>query len=290
MWIFTEVADWFERKRSHTDKILDKWVEDSRYTQGVMILASTTKAFTTVGAGVVDLLRLGDGVRQGNLRGVGTDALRLVAIFPFGKAAQVLKSTKGVSLAKVIVDTGGPNCFWVASAKAFSQIGHRHKGNLFAGVEDIASALKMSMDKLWKIPNLLAGISYLKKLGANVGKVVRVSTIKDISHLTPYDGSVVMIAVRVMKEGKVIGGHAIYAFRNPVGLVRFMDRTVGRISKSGSRGVYKRIEDIAPMYGASALVPYEAAVINNIFVKSIALDAPKLVIPLLGVVASEDIR
>lgn len=290
MWIFTEVADWFERKRSNTDKILDKWVEDSRYDQGVMILASTTKAFTTVGAGVVDLLRLGDGIQQGNLKGVGTDALRLVAVFPFGRAAKILKSAKGISLAKVIVDTGGPNCFWVASAKAFAQISHRHKGNLFAGVEDIAKALHMSMETLWKIPNLITGISYLRKVGAKVGKVVRVSTSKEIAQITPYDGSVVMIAVRVMKEGKVIGGHAIYSFRNPVGLVRFMDRTVGRISKSGRQGVYKSIEDIAPMYGASAIVPYEAAVINNVFVKSIALDVPKLVVPLLGVVASEDTR
>jgi hypothetical protein len=70
--------------------------------------------------------------------------------------------------------------------------------------------------------------------------------------------------------------------------MRFMDRTVGLITQSGVRGVYTSIEEIAPMYNASALVPYEAAVIRNVFVKSIAEDIPKLVIPLLGVVATED--
>ncbi len=290
MWYFTEVADWFERKRSQSDNILDKWVEDSNYSQGVMIIASTTKGFTTFGAGFVDLLRIGDGIKQDTLKGVGTDALRLIAIFPFGKATQMLKSAKGVSIAKVIIDTGGPNCFWVASAKAFAQISHRHKGNLFASVEDLAKALNMSMDNLWKIPNLFTGISYLKKIGARIGKVMPVSTLKDIAHMLPSDGSVVMIAVNVMKDSKVIGGHAIYAFRNSFRQVRFMDRTVGRVTNSGAQGMYKSIEDIAPMYGASALVPYEAAVIQNVFVKSIAYDGPKLVIPLLGVVATEDVR
>lgn len=290
MWYFTEVADWFEHRRSQTDKILDQWVEDSNYSQGVMVIAATTKAFTTFSAGFVDLLRLGDGVQQGTFKGIGTDALRLIAIFPFGKAAQMTKSAKGISIAKVIVDTGGPNCFWIASAKAFAQISHRYKGNLFASVDDLAKALNMSMDKLWKIPNLLTGISYLQRVGAKVGKVIPVSTMKEITQIIPSDGSVVMLAVKVMKGSKVIGGHAIYAFRNSIGQIRFMDRTVGKVTKSGTQGVYKSIEDIAPMYGATALVPYEAAVIHNVFVKSIAHDAPKLVIPLLGVVATEDAR
>jgi len=231
------------------------------------------------------LLRL---EKEGSLKGAGTDALRLVAIFPVGKAAQMVKSAKGVSIAKLIVDTGGPNCFWVASAKAFAQISNKHKGKLFASVEDLAKALNMSMEKLWKIPNLTTGMSYLQKVGAKIGKVMPVSTLKDITQLLPHNGSVVMIAVNVMKDGKIIGGHAIYAFRTALGKVRFMDRTVGRTTKAGTQGVFKSIDDIAPLYGASALVPYEAAVLQNVFVKSIAHDAPKLVIPLLGEIATED--
>jgi hypothetical protein len=171
-----------------------------------MIMTSTTKAFTTFGAGFVDVLRLGDGVKQGTLGGVGKDVLRLVAIFPFGKTAQLYKSAKGVAIAKVVVDTGGPNCFWIASAKAFAQINHRYKGNIFASVEDLAKALNMSMEKLWKIPNLVAGIEHLQKIGAKVGKVMPVATLQDIAQMVPYNGSVVMLAVRVMKDGKVIVG------------------------------------------------------------------------------------
>lgn len=288
MWYFTEIADWFEGKRKQSDATLDQWVEDSGYSDGVMIVAATTKAFTTFGAGFVDVLRLGDGTTSGTWEGAGRDALRLVAIFPFGKAASLLKSAKGLSLARVVVDTGGPNCFWVASAKAFAQISQKHRGKLLASVEDLAKALGMSMDNLWVIPNLAKGISYLQRLGAKVGTVRAVSAVRDIESMVPFDGSVVMIAVRVVKNGNVIGGHAIYAFRTAVGQIRYMDRTVGSVVRRGTQGVFSSIADIAPLYGASSLVPYEAAVIYNVFVKSIAHDLPKLVIPILGVVATEE--
>jgi hypothetical protein len=178
MWYFTEVADWFEKNRAESDNILDRWVEDSNYNTGVMIAASTTKSLTTFGAGFVDLLRLGDGIKEGTLKGVGTDTLRFVAVFPVGKAASTLKSAKGLSAAKFIVDTGGPNCFWVASAKALRQVGQKYKGRLLIGVEDLANALGMPSNALWVIPNLSTGMSYLRRLGAKTGAITKVTGAK----------------------------------------------------------------------------------------------------------------
>lgn len=283
MWRFTEVADWFEGKRAQSDKILDQWVESSNYSQMVMITAASTKALTTFGAGFVDVLRLGDGIKEGSLSGVGTDALRFIAIFPVGKVASLMKSAKGVASAKLVVDIGGPNCFWVASAKALAQIGHKYRGKLFASVEDLAKALGMNMTALWQIPSLAAGVAHLQKLGAKVGAVKAIAATKDIEKMVPFNGSVVMIAVRVMKGGKVVAGHAVYAFRNTIGQVRYMDRTVGGLTPK----VYKTLSDIAPAYSATALVPYQAAVIHNMFVKSVVHDVPRLVMPILGVIASE---
>ena len=71
MLYFTDIANWFDKNRVETDRILDKWVEDSNYNQGIMLVAATTHALTTFGAGFVDLLRLGDGVREGGLSGWG---------------------------------------------------------------------------------------------------------------------------------------------------------------------------------------------------------------------------
>ncbi len=286
MWYFTEIADWFENNRRQSDQISDRWVESSNYNEAVMIVASTTKAFETIGAGFVDILRLGDGMAEGSLKGIGTDALRFVAIFPVGKVTKLLSSAKGLARAMVVVDTGGPNCFWVASAKAFAQINHKFNGKLFASVGDLAKALGMDMGNLWKIPSLEMGLSYLKMLGAQIGPVKNVSTIRDIEKMVPFDGSVVMMAVNVMNRTKVIGGHAIYAFRNVSGQVRYMDRTTGSISQKA----YKSISEIAPMYRASSLEPYKAAVVNNVFVKTIYHDLHILTMPVLGVIAKEDIQ
>ena len=33
MWRFTEVADWFDRKRAQSDKIIDQWVESRGFVR-----------------------------------------------------------------------------------------------------------------------------------------------------------------------------------------------------------------------------------------------------------------
>lgn len=290
MWVLTEAADWFDRQRGESDQILDRWVEDAQYSVGSMVGASATKALMTFGGGFVDLLRLGDGLKQGTLGGVGTDALRFATVFPVEKAVSLLRTTKGITAARFVADTGGPNCFWVASAKALRQLHHSTNGRLLVGVEDLAKALGMPMNALWTIPNLATGIGFLQRLGAKISAVTKVGSVREIERLLPRDGSVLMLAVRVEQAGKVVAGHAIYAFRNALGQVRYMDRTVGGTFSGASQGTYKSIAEIAPMYGASALVPYEAALIHNLYVKSVLHEAPRLFIPLLGFVAEERAR
>jgi len=288
MWYLTEAAEWFERQRNESNEILDSWVEKSGYSVGSMAVASVTKAVMTFGAGFVDLLRIGDGVKEGSLKGVGVDALRALAIFPVGKAFGLLKTARGVTPAKFVIDTGGPNCFWVASAKALRQMGHSYKGRLLVGVDQLASALGMPMNSLAVIPSLSVGMAFLRRLGAKTGIINKVASPQDIARLLPRDGSVVMLAVHVMKGGRIIGGHAIYAFRNALGQVRYMDRTVGtKFAVGGVQGVFKSVDEIAPLYGASALVPYEAAVLQNVFARSVAHEAPRLFIPVLGVIAED---
>jgi hypothetical protein len=284
MWKFTELAEWWEGKHKESDAALDGWVESSNYSEGAMIVAASTKALMTFGAGFVDVLRLGDGVKDGTLKGMGTDAMRALAIFPVGKAANLFKSARGVTLAKVVVDTGGPNCFWVASAKAFTQIGQRFNGKLLVSVEDLAKALGMPMTKIKQIPNLSTGIGYLKELGAKVGPVRRISDAADIAKMVPLNGGVVMIAVHV-KRGTTTAGHAFYAYRNSIGQIRYMDREVGKMGAEGIRSVFTSIEEIGVLYGAK-LIPYEAALIENVVVKSVLHEAPRLFIPILGVIAT----
>lgn len=176
----------------------------------------------------------------------------------------------------------------MASAKALRQIGLKCKGKLFASVDDLAKSLGITIDSLWSVPNLATGMSYLQRIGATVGSVKIIKSVKDIAAMVPNDGSVLMLAVRVMKGNRVIGGHAIYAYKDIAGRLRFFDRTVGAKFGGNIQGVFKSVDEIAPYYGATAIVPYEAATLQNVYLKSVGFELPKLAIPILGVVAEEE--
>lgn len=77
MWVFTEIADWFDRTRHKNEKAIDSWLqpwvattlkEDSPWYRNVGIYSVSGAAYalnkftTTVAAGFVDVLRIGDGV------------------------------------------------------------------------------------------------------------------------------------------------------------------------------------------------------------------------------------
>ncbi len=249
-----------------------------------MIVASTTKAFTIFGSGFVDLLRLSDGLKEGIWKGAGQDGLRAVAIFPFGKATQLLRSAKGLQIARGVANIRGPFCFWVASAKGLAHLEHRFKGQVFVAVEDVAKALGMSMESLWSIPSLSVGLSYLQRLGAQVSAISTVKSVKDLEKMVPRDGSIVMVGLHGFNNNRIINGHATYAFRNVLGKVRYMDRTVG---KTVARE-YKCIQEIAMKYrGVTDFVPYQAAIIKNVFAGQAWYDIPRLLIPVLGIIATQ---
>jgi hypothetical protein len=74
----------------------------------------------------------------------------------------------------------------------------------------------MSIDRLWIIPKLATGIFYLERIGAKAGTVKAASTAAEIVGMVPRDGSVVIIAVHLIKGSRVIAKHAVYAFKNTV--------------------------------------------------------------------------
>jgi hypothetical protein len=60
--------------------------------------------------------------------------------------------------------------------------------------------------------------------------------------------------------------------------------------QAASTKIYQSIDEIAKIYGAEAMKPIQAMKIENMFVKTVAHELPRLVLPVLGVVASEDRR
>lgn len=285
MWILTDVADWWDKKNQQSEAVLDQFVADSGYSQGAMIVAAGAHAFTTFGAGFVDVLRIGDGVKKGNLAGGGTDALRFIAIFPVGKAASILKTAKGFQAAKLVADIDGPICSWVASTKALAQIGQKSGGKLFATVEDLARAAGVPLNSIGAI-RLTDMLLVLKKIGATAGPVKRIAGVKELKAMIPFDGSVVLVSLKALMKRGADEGHAIYVYRDLLGRIRIMDRTVGQVSQKA----YLSLEEVVKAYngaGVRNFIPEAALILHNVYGRAIGFELPKLVMPILGVMAEK---
>jgi hypothetical protein len=78
MWIFTDIANWWDQNHRQSQQVLDEFVEKNP-NQFAIVLATAAHTSMVLGAGLVDVLRIGDGVAQGTVRGATDDGLRLLA-------------------------------------------------------------------------------------------------------------------------------------------------------------------------------------------------------------------
>jgi hypothetical protein len=265
MWIFTEVADWFDKTREDNDRWIDSnlqpWVastlyEDSPWYRNVGIYAASGTLFalnkftTTVASGFVDVLRVGDGIREGGW-GWGKDALRILSIAgPFFKAARyagplvraipgISKLTQfsltlepGVNIAK---GAYGGRCAWVTAARLMRLTGTRP----FAQVVDIARGAGIGLEETGS-KSILKLVPALENLGADA-KVVNLMQEAKSAHLLAPDlqtteqalarvlsanpNGAVMVGVKWAKADGGIGRHALIAVRDAFGGISFIDRS-----------------------------------------------------------------
>ena len=260
MWYFTELADKWDSRRDRAEEALDDYVSKNP-SQFSILVATTIHTSMVIGSGVVDLLRLGDGAAKGTIGGVTQDALRVLGVAaPATKGLQVLRSAKNTSLAKLIVDVGGPRCSWINSTKALAQTGHRNfHGKLFARVEDLLGDLRVPLHEAGGI-SLINMTSLLRSIGANVGAVKEVDSVAQVIRHVKNNGSVVLVSLKGIKEGREIGGHAVYFFKNAFGQLKIMDRT----------GEYSTLAVLAQRYNVEEFIPRALAPLDNLFAKYIA--------------------
>ena len=137
MWFFTDFADWWDSQKNKSEEILDDFVSRNPNQFGV-IVATSVYTSMALGSGIVDILRLGDGLSKGTWGGAAQDGLRVMGIaVPAAKGYQVTKSVGNIKLANLVLDVGGPRCSWINSTKALVQTGHKtSNGKLFASVQD----------------------------------------------------------------------------------------------------------------------------------------------------------
>lgn len=240
MWVLTDIADWWDRQHKDSEKALDSFVQDHPNWFGVVVAGSVDTAMQ-LGAGLVDVIRIGDGVKEGGVKGYGKDALRLLAFAPAaGKAARSV-------LARVLVINEGNICTWVSAAKALRQVGAK----AFASIDDLAQAAGVDVSELGgafvdKV------VPFIRQLGARVTNLGHPGNLAEVVNSVRGQG-VVLFSVR-WKMGLETVGHTLYAFKDTLGRIRIADRSGAIVSAlSELESSYPGIRD-AVVYGTSALV------------------------------------
>ncbi len=274
-WLFTELANKWDANRAKTEGILHDYVSRNP-GQFAIIVATSVHTSMALGSGIVDLLRLGDGLSKGTWSGVGEDGLRVVGVAaPAAKGLQMYKSFANTKLAKLIVDIGGPRCSWINSAKALAHTGHKTtSGKLFASVQDLLSDMHVNIDSSLAI-SLNKMVNRLRSIGARAGSVVDVNSVAQVLRYLKSDGNVVLVSLNGMLNGARTGGHAVYFFRDTLGRVRIMDRT----------DIYKSLDELVAKYGQfDKFIPRAIAPLENIYAKYVAPQGTTLLaIEVIGV-------
>jgi LysM repeat protein len=191
MYVFTEIADDFDRTRIENHKFLDQtWNEvtrdwddyiakhgaDPAYMNalhnvmvvgeyaGLAALGVANDVGGTVASGFLDFLRIGDGVRAGGW-GYAQDALRLLMVTgPTLKLAGVAR----VGLVRVFqVDPGGGICALITARAALMMTGVRH----FISLGKVLEAVGIDVSMVEEFKGLAP--SQLKALLTGFGATVR---------------------------------------------------------------------------------------------------------------------
>lgn len=260
MFAVSDIADWWEQQRKESDKTLDEFVNDHPNWFGVVVAGSVATAMD-FGAGMVDVLRLGEGTAQTvngeGMGGVAKDALRLVSVLPgVGKIASKVVPAAAKPLfgavARLVAERPGGICTWISGAKALRQV-----GVVSATVEDLAAAANTPVSKLggaW-VSDI---VSSMRKLGARVQPVPTMKDMAQLEQAVPREGAVLFSVEWTRGAQKV--GHTLYAFRDFLGRVRIADRT-GAVVRS-----LAELQELKPGYGAiGSATPYgDAAVVSGI--------------------------
>ncbi len=216
MWFFTDVADWWDEKKQEASKYLHEFVDEHDSWWAIAIAGSVETAMR-LGGGFVDVLRLGDGVRQGTARGILQDGLRVLSL-----AGPVARLGRGIARF-VAPNPSGGICAWVSATQALRQTGVQH----LATIEDIAAAAG-------KVPKGLSMVELeetLTSVGADVRPLAApadMAAVSELAQANPH--GVVMFGLKWINSRGQVVRHCLYAFRNILGRVRIIDRSGRSVS------------------------------------------------------------
>jgi hypothetical protein len=227
----SELADWWDSQKRQSEAILTEWVQDNPQWWAVAI-AGTVQTTMDLGAGFVDVLRFGEGMAQGGIKGFGKDLLRLLVILgPLGRAGGMVSRLVHLSRLRLAMQVGavdGP-CTFQAVNNAMSIL----KGtNLFVTVDDMAAAMGKSLPELTKTGNIYELAAWIDDLvglirgSARVKEVMGLTDLRQVVALAERESGVAIFAIRTTVKtaaGTEELRHSVIAVRNATGAVRFAD-------------------------------------------------------------------
>jgi hypothetical protein len=248
---FGDKADQHDALVRDTERILDRWVERSNFSQTSMLGASTIIAFMRFGQSFTDLMRLGNGIASGGVKGALHDGLRLVSIAGIGGAA-----VSRLSRVAVLKQAAGTQtCTWVTTANALRRTGQR----FFASLEDLAKAAGVSLPKITAqgstVAEIRALIDALRKMSVAVKEVTPAnSTLQEVVNIARANkNGVFAFSIKYGEQGSSYA-HRLYAtFSNSAGLT-IVDTT---------QQVYRDVAALAKAYPGAALSSMPQFIIEN---------------------------
>lgn len=219
---FGDVADDFDSQLAEAERALDQFVESRKYSRGAMVTASTIIAFMRFGQTFVDVLRLGNGLKQGGWQGIGTDSMRLLSGAGIA-GATVSRLSRILMLTQ---EAGVYTCTWVTTANALRQTGQR----FFISLEQLAqvagvdlSAIAKSGTTVGQIKQLIEG---LKKLGLAIEAVNAPSSEVTalVGLLNARSSGALAFAIEYEAGGRTFG-HQLFATYSRFGGLTITDTT-----------------------------------------------------------------
>lgn len=234
MVALSKYADWWDQQKAQTETILTEWVQDNPQWWAVTVAASVQTSMD-LGAGFVDVLRFGEGMAEGGVKGFGKDALRVLALLgPLGRAGGVLSRVLNMQMIRLAVKVKGVSgpCTFQAVNNLTAIIRGR---SYFITVRDMAAAVGRPLGSLVRneagnfqlSSSVEKAIEFMISQGIKVSRMGQAKTVKDVARLAETEDGVVIFAIRcVVKTAK--GElkdikHSVIAVRDAMGQVRFAD-------------------------------------------------------------------
>ena len=232
------IADWWDKQKSDSDKILSDWVQDNPQWW-VIAVATATSTAMDLGAPMVDVLRFGEGMAEGGWKGLGQDTLRALALLgPLGKLGDVggalsrfvkpLLASGRLRLAVQVAGVDGP-CTFQAVNDALSIT---KRSNLFIRVADMAAAVGKQVSQLTELSpgeyKLGAWmdelVPFLRQTGIRIKEVTGFTSLAEVDNLARQESGVVVFAIKTTvrnAKGEIEPiKHSVIAMRTALGRIR----------------------------------------------------------------------